>query len=75
MATFFQKATNKGICCPNHGEPLEGLPFPLTSKGTGMCPVSGCSFDYSVELDEESNVVDKFGNVSKAKKFKLEGND
>ena len=49
-------------CCPNHGEPLEGLPNPLTSKGTGMCPVSGCWFDYTAQFDGEDVQYEKEAN-------------
>lgn len=61
--------------CPNHGCPLDGCGFPLPSKGTGICPVSKCPFDFSVELDETKMVKDKDGNLSKATKWKLSGND
>lgn len=68
---------SKGPVCPNHGEPLEGLPFPLQSKGTGKCPVSGVSFDYEVDLDEESmeDVQDKFGKLTKQPVWKVMGDD
>lgn len=62
-------------CCPNHGEPLEGLPFPLTKKGTGMCPVSGCHFDYVMELDETDMVKNKFGVMEKKKKWNVTGDE
>jgi hypothetical protein len=62
-------------CCPNHGEPLEGLPFPIPEKGTGICPISGCRFAYEVEIDEEEKVVDKFGKESKRMKWKLDGKE
>lgn len=65
----------KGIVCPNHGEELEGLPFPLTEKGTGICPVSRCSFDYEVELDDTATVVDKFGKATKKKNWKVSGDE
>ena len=68
-------------CCPNHGEPLEGIPFPMPSKGTGMCPISGCSFDYEIEVDpEEAHMVyerNSAGNMKKVpgSKWKLSGNE
>ena len=62
-------------CCPNHSEPLEGLPFPLPLKGQGRCPISGCMFEYEVELDENKVFVDKFGKKQFAKVFKVEGNE
>lgn len=61
--------------CPNHREPLEGCGFPLPKKGTGICPVSGCSFDFSVELDEDKMVKDKFGAMSKSKDWKVTGDE
>lgn len=63
--------------CPNHGAPLEGIPFPMQPKGTGMCPVSGCPFDYEVDLGTEANqqVQDKFGNMTTVPKWKLTGDD
>ena len=49
----------------------------MPRKGTGMCPVSGCSFDYEVEVDEKKSAtaVDKFGNKTKVAEWKVEGND
>ena len=61
--------------CPNHFEPLEGCGFPLPSKGTGMCPVSGASFDFEAEVDEAKVALDKFGNKTKAVGWKLSGSD
>ena len=61
--------------CPNHGEPLDGIPFPMPSKGTGICPVSGCPFDFEVELDEAQLVKDKFGNTTKAIKWNVQGDE
>lgn len=61
--------------CPNHGEPLEGCGFPLPSKGTGICPVSNCPFDFEVELDEEKMVLDKFGKLTPTVGWKISGND
>ena len=61
--------------CPNHGEPLEGIPFPHPEKGSGTCPVSGAKFDYEAQLDEHEMSIDKFGNIEKKSKWKLTGND
>lgn len=61
--------------CPNHSEPLEGIPFPIPSKGTGICPVSGCPFDYEVETDQETVSNDKFGNVTKNLKWNVTGEE
>lgn len=65
----------KGITCPNHGEPLEGLPFPVPKKGTGICPVSGVSFDYEAEGDDSRMTTDKFGNPSKVFDWKVTGEE
>lgn len=73
MSQFQPKATKakpRGRpCCPNHGEPLEGIGFPMPSKGTGICPVSGVPFDYEIEVDpnEANQVVEKDaqGNLKK----------
>lgn len=61
--------------CPNHGVTLEGFPFPMTSKGTAKCPVSGADFDYEAEVDETKVTVDKNGEVTKESKWHLDGND
>lgn len=61
--------------CPNHGEPLEGCGFPLPKKGTGICPVSGCPFDFEIEVDEEKMVKDKEGNLIPAVGWKVSGSD
>ncbi len=72
---------NKKICCPNHGEPLEGIGFPMPSKGTGICPVSGVRFDYEVEIDntEAGQVLerDANGNLRKVPgtTFKVSGDE
>jgi hypothetical protein len=63
------------VKCPNHGCELEGLPFPLTEKGQGMCPVSRCMFDYQVEVDKTEEVVDKSGNISKKLRWSASGNE
>jgi hypothetical protein len=61
--------------CPNHDCELEDLPFPLTPKGTGICPSSGCPFEFEVELDEEKEVMDKFGNITKQVSWKVSGEE
>lgn len=63
--------------CPNHGAYLEGLGFPMKSKGTGMCPISGASFEYEVDLDEATykEVLDKNGNITKVPQWKLTGEE
>lgn len=71
---IFQRGTGKP-CCPNHGCPLEGLPFPMNSKGVGMCPVSGAHFTYEAEVNENKMVKDINGNLKPEKQWKLIGND
>lgn len=61
--------------CPNHGERLEGIPFPMPAQGTGICPVSGCPFEYSAETDEQKVVIDKFGNPTKTLAWKVSGEE
>lgn len=61
--------------CPNHGCPLDGIPFPMPEKGEGICPVSGYSFTFEVEVDKEKVEVDKFGNPSKKLDWKLTGKE
>lgn len=63
--------------CPNHGCPLDGIPFPMPRKGEGICPVSGAHFAFEVEGDEMKLMdgVDKFGNKTKVAGWKITGND
>lgn len=61
--------------CPNHGEPLEGCGFPLPKKGVGICPVSKCSFEFEVELDEAEVVRDKDGGVQKKVGWSITGDE
>ncbi len=61
--------------CPNHGAPLEGLPFPLPEKGTGKCPVSGVDFEFNVSIDESRTIQDKNGNITKALAWETRGNE
>ncbi len=61
--------------CPNHGEVLEGLPFPMPKKGVGICPVSKVPFAYEVEVDENVMTQDKFGNITKGTKFNVTGEE
>lgn len=65
----------KGIVCPNHNEELEGLPFPIPSKGTGVCPVSKCEFDYEAELDQTEVKKDKNGNLIKSLHWNVSGDE
>jgi len=62
-------------CCPNHGEPLEGIPQPMPNKGTGVCPVSGYSFEYEVDTANSVAQKDKFGNVSYEYDINIIGNE
>lgn len=80
MAEFqpsLNRRKNRVPCCPNHGEPLEGLPHPLTPTGTGICPISKAEFDYSIDLDERSNIqeVDKNGNIKTIPTYKVTGEE
>jgi len=64
-----------GPKCPNHGATLEGIPFPMPSKGKGICPISGVPFDYEVDSTELSEAVDKDGNKTTSKQWKLTGEE
>lgn len=64
-----------GPKCPNHREYLEGIGFPMPQKGTGICPVSGCPFEFTIEVDQDITTVDKFGNVTKQTKWQVDGNE
>lgn len=68
-----------GPKCPNHGCPLKDLGFPPKRVGTGVCPVSGVSFDYEQEIDEQKQdqeiALDKDGNKIKVHTYIIEGND
>lgn len=61
--------------CPNHGEPLEGLPFPLDSKGIGKCPVSGVDFEYEARTDDSQIKKDKEGNIIKNVGYQVTGDE
>lgn len=61
--------------CPNYGCALEGTGFPLPKKGTGICPVSKCPFEFSAETDEATTAKDKAGNIIKAVGWKVSGNE
>lgn len=61
--------------CPNHKVDLVDLPFPLVTKGQGTCPISGCQFDYEIELDSAIMTRDKDGNPIKTTKFNVTGEE
>lgn len=64
-----------GPTCPNHGSMLEGIDFPMPSKGVGVCPISKAEFAFEVEVDEDTIVNDKFENQTKKVGWKINGND
>lgn len=61
--------------CPNHGCALEDLGFPMRPKGTGTCPVSKATFDYSCEIDQDKMTKDKDGNMVKGTKWHVTGDE
>jgi hypothetical protein len=63
--------------CPNHGCALEGCGFPLPPKGEGVCPVSKCSFSFSVDGSEEAMrpVKDTAGNITMQPTWKIIGEE
>lgn len=69
------KSPSFGPKCPNHGSFLEGIGFPMPSKGVGMCPVSGAEFAFEVEVDEDTVVNDKFGVPQKRVGWRLSGKE
>lgn len=77
MTTFKPVTKNGGPKCPNHGEFLEGLPHPIPNKGTGICPVSKCPFDYVIDLDAEDVTYEKdhLGNLKPVKTYKVSGDE
>lgn len=65
-----------GPKCPNHGELLMDVPFPIPERGTGICPVSGCPFDYEWGPSNTEEVVqDKFGNLTKKHSWTISGEE
>lgn len=74
----FKSVSKKHVpCCPNHGEPLYGLPNPIPNKGIGRCPVSNCAFAYEIETNEGTTKreVDKYGNIKDVKTYKVTGEE
>lgn len=69
------KVPSFGPKCPNHAVTLVDLPFPLTPKRMGVCPISSCRFDYEVELDETEMVRNSDGTMSKKVGWKVSGDD
>ena len=61
--------------CPNHHESLEGIPFPMPAKGTGICHISKCPFEFEAEVDSTKVAIDKNGNKMKSVGWKLSGNE
>lgn len=64
-----------GPKCPNHSEPLEGMGFPMPSEGTGICPVSGVSFEYKIDIDDDEIVMTKDGKVEKKTRWNVTGDE
>lgn len=61
--------------CPNHDETLTDTGFPLPAKGTGICPVSGATFEFEADVDSTQMVLDKAGNLTKKPVWNLTGNE
>ena len=61
--------------CPNHGEPLEGIGFPMPERGWGKCPVSGVDFEFEASVDEQQVAKDKNGNLTKKPVWEVRGNE
>ena len=69
------KIPSFGPKCPNHNVTLVDLPFPLPREGTGICPISSCPLDFTIELDEEKVSKDKFGNETKDVHWNVSGDE
>lgn len=74
-ATYMKKNGKRVPCCPNHGEPLEGIGFPIPKKGEGMCPISGAHFAFEAESDETTTRKDKFGRIIKDINWNVTGEE
>jgi len=62
-----------GPMCPICKIKLEGVGFPLPKKGRGRCP-NGGMYEFEIETNETETEVkkDKFGNIMKDERYKLE---
>lgn len=71
------QAPSYGPRCPNHNCLLEGMGFPMPKRGTGICPVSKCPFDYQIDTDESHARItrDKDGNMLKEGTWIVSGDD
>lgn len=58
--------------CPVCGSVLEGIPFPMPSKGVGRCPAAG-NYEYEADTNNERVGKDKNGNVTKKLDWKVDG--
>lgn len=63
--------------CPNHDVELTQCGFPLPAKGQGVCPVSGATFAFEVDVGAVGDELklDSSGKVVVEKKYKIEGSD
>ena len=78
MATFKPTINNKMVpVCPNHGEPLEGLPSPVPAKGNGRCPISKVMFAYSINAQsgDTEYAKDHDGNLTALPTFTVHGDE
>lgn len=64
-----------GPKCPNHHVDLVDLPVPMVQKGMAICPISGASFDFEVELDQVEMKQDSQGNIIKSPRWKTDGQE
>jgi hypothetical protein len=60
--------------CPVCGETLQGCGFPLPAKGRGFCPGGGGPTNFEAEVDTETLVKDKNGNLAPQVGWKVDGN-
>lgn len=69
--------TNSKPRCPNHDVELTQCGFPIPKRGQGVCPVSGASFDFEIDVAESTTALklNAKGEIIKTTQWKITGND
>lgn len=64
--------STKGPQCPNHGVKLVDC-----NKGSGICPVSGCRFEYDEEHAEKTKKlrINALGQYEEVSDWNVKGDD
>ena len=60
-----------GARCPNHKVRL----IATTTKGIGICPISGYRFAYHADESKRKRKMDLIGNVVETNEWIVEGNE